>query len=112
MRIELLYFDDCASYQDARATLEQILAEESITAQIEMVRVVDDDDAQARQFVGSPTLRVNGADLFPEHSSAIFAMQCRVYRTPQGLKGVPSKEMLRDALHKNASLLPPNRGAE
>ncbi len=112
MRIELLYFDDCPSYQDARATLEQILAEESISAQIEMVRVVDDDDAQPRQFVGSPTLRVNGADLFPEQTSGIFAMQCRVYRTPQGFKGVPTKEVLRDALHKNISLVRPNRDAD
>ncbi len=112
MRMELLYFDDCPSYQDARATLEQILAEESITAQIEMIPVVDNDDAQAKQFFGSPTLCMNGADLFPEQTSGIFAMQCRVYRTPQGFKGVPSKEMLRDALHKNISLVQPNRGAE
>ena len=112
MRIELLYFDDCPSYQDARATLEQILAEESITAQIEMVRVVDDDDAQAKQFVGSPTLRMNGADLFPEQLSGVFAMQCRVYRTSQGFKGTPSKEMLRDALRQNISPVSPNRGAE
>lgn len=101
MRIELLYFDDCASYQEARATLEQILAEESITAQIEMVRVVDDDDAQAKQFVGSPTLRVNGADLFPEQLSGAFAIQCRVYRTPEGFKGIPTKELLRTALQRH-----------
>ncbi len=103
MKIELLYFDDCPSYQEARAMLEQILAEERIGAQIEMVRVVDDADAQEKQFVGSPTLRMNGADLFPEQASGIFAMQCRVYRTPQGFKGVPTKEMLRAALLKRIS---------
>ncbi len=103
MKIELLYFDDCPSYQEARAMMEQILAEERIGAQIEMVRVADDDDAQAKQFVGSPTLRVNSVDLFPEKVSGIFAMQCRVYRTPQGFKGVPTKEMLHDALLKRIS---------
>lgn len=98
MKIELLYFDECPSYQVARVLLEQVLAEEGITAPIEMIRVADEDDALDKQFVGSPTLRVNGADLFPDQTSDVFAMQCRVYRTPQGFKGVPTKEMLRAAL--------------
>lgn len=101
MRIELLYFDNCPSYQEAHTMLEQILSEEGTAAPIEMIRVVDEDDALSKQFVGSPTLRVNGADLFPEQTSGIFAMQCRVYRTPKGFKGVPTKQMLRAVLLKH-----------
>jgi hypothetical protein len=98
MNIELMYFDTCPSYQNARALLEQVLAEERINAPVEMVPVRDDEDAVLKQFVGSPTLRANGVDLFAEQASGVYAMQCRVYRTPDGLRGWPTKSMIRAAL--------------
>lgn len=98
MRVKLLYFDGCPSYRTAAMTLEQVFVEEGIDASIEMIRVVDEDDAVSKQFVGSPTLRVNGMDLFPDQMSGVYAMQCRVYPTPEGFRSAPSKEMLRGAL--------------
>lgn len=101
MKIQLLYFDECPSYQSARSTLDQVLTEEGIDASVEMMRVAEEEDAVKKQFVGSPTLRINGADLFPEQTSGVYAMQCRVYRTPEGFKGVPTKEMMREALKRH-----------
>ena len=98
MKIELLWFDECPSYQQARALLEQVLREEKIDATIEMVQVHDRADAVAKKFLGSPTIRLNGVDPFAEPGQNNFAMQCRVYRTPEGLKGTPTKEMLRAAV--------------
>jgi hypothetical protein len=98
MKIELLWFDECPSYQEARALLEQVLREERIDAAIEMVQVRDHADAVARKFLGSPTIRLNGVDPFAEPGQNNFAMQCRVYRTPAGLQGTPTKEMLRAAV--------------
>ncbi len=98
MKIELLWFDECPSYQEARTRLEQVLCEEGIDAVIEMIQVHDHTDAVARKFLGSPTIRLNGIDPFAEPGQDNFAMQCRVYRTPAGLKGTPTKEMLRAAV--------------
>ncbi|MDE3089533.1 MAG: DUF2703 domain-containing protein [Chloroflexota bacterium] len=98
MKIELLWFDECPSYQGARELLEQVLREEKIDAAIEMVQVRDHADALAKRFLGSPTIRLNGVDQFAEPGQESFAMQCRVYRTPDGLKGVPTKGMLRAAV--------------
>jgi hypothetical protein len=98
MKIELLWFDECPSYLPARALLEQVLREEKVDATIEMVQVRDDADAVAKKFLGSPTIRLNGVDPFAERGQDQFAMQCRVYRTPEGLKGVPTKDMLRAAV--------------
>lgn len=98
MKTELFYFDNCPSYQSAPLILEQALAEEGMDTPIEMIRVMDDADAISKQFVGSPTLGVNGAKLFPDQMSGVYTMQCRVYRTLQGYKGIPTKEMLRAAL--------------
>lgn len=98
MRIELFWFDGCPSYLRARDILEQVLREENIAARIEMIQVSDDADALAKKFLGSPTIRLNGADPFAEPGQGNYAMQCRVYCTPEGLKGVPTKEMLRAAV--------------
>jgi hypothetical protein len=46
--------------------------------------------------VGSPSIRVNGEDLFPvDHEN--YALGCRVYQTPDGLRGWPTVEMLEEA---------------
>jgi hypothetical protein len=79
--------------------LDEVIAEEHADVMVEMVRVDDEEDAIKKRFIGSPTLRANDLDLFADQASGNYAMQCRVYRTEQGLRGVPSKEMLRSALN-------------
>ena len=49
---------------------------------------------------GSPTIRVDGEDLFPVPERAGYALGCRMYATPEGLRGSPTTEMLREALAK------------
>lgn len=56
-----------------------------------------DAEAQATRFVGSPTLRVNGEDLFPVGQSQ-YALGCHVYATPEGLHSWPTQAMIMDAL--------------
>ena len=46
----------------------------------------------------SPTVRVDGRDLFPVPEREDWRLGCRVYATPEGLSGSPSAEMLREAL--------------
>ncbi len=101
MKVELLWFDGCPSYQRARELIEQVLREEEIDAPIEMIQVHDDEQAIRMKFLGSPTIRLNGVDPFAEPGQGNFAMQCRVYRAPEGLKGWPTKAMLR-AVVRNA----------
>jgi hypothetical protein len=103
MKIELLWFDGCPSYQNAQEILEQVLREEKISAPIEMVQVSDSADAVAKKFLGSPTIHLDGFDPFALPGQEDFEMQCRVYRTPAGLKGSPTKEMLRAAVRARAA---------
>ena len=97
VRIELLYFDGCPSYQTAEKLLREVLVGSSRADRIEMIRVADEADAQRLRFAGSPTIRLNGVDPFL-HGEANYGMQCRVFVTPEGLKGWPTKDMLRTAL--------------
>jgi hypothetical protein len=48
-----------------------VLAEEGLEADIELVAVNSDEEARRLRFPGSPTIRVDGRDLFPRQSARI-----------------------------------------
>ena len=60
--------------------------------------VAEDEEARRLRFPGSPTFRVDERDLFPASEREDWRLGCRVYATPEGLKGSPTAEMLREAL--------------
>ncbi|MCB0103641.1 MAG: hypothetical protein KDD74_16460 [Anaerolineales bacterium] len=101
MKIELLYFDGCPSWEIALKNLETALQEENITASIEMIKVTDAEDATRLNFLGSPHFRVDGKDLWHEEHET-YSMSCRVYSTPEGIKGFPTTYMLREQLRSLA----------
>ncbi len=98
MKVEVLYFDGCPTYVAAEKAVREALAEEGIEAGVELVTVNTDEEAQRLRFPGSPTIRVDDRDLFPVPGRAEYALGCRMYATPEGLKGSPTAEMLREAL--------------
>jgi hypothetical protein len=97
MQIELLYFNGCPSWKAGLKNLEAALKEEGLLASVEMVNVMDDTDAARLKFLGSPHFRVDGQDLWPEERE-IYSLSCRVYPTPEGIKGLPTIAMLRQQL--------------
>jgi hypothetical protein len=98
MKVEILYFDGCPTYLKAEKTLREILEEQGVDAEVELVAVNTDEGAQEVRFVGSPTIRVDGEDLFPIPDRPEYALGCRMYATPEGLRGSPTAEMLSKAL--------------
>ena len=100
MRFELLYFDGCPSWQTAYDYLKRALAGLGLQDGVELVHVQTGEQAAAVKFVGSPTIRLNGEDLFPANH-ADYALGCRIYRTPEGMRGYPTVGMLRDAIHSH-----------
>ncbi len=98
MKMEILYFDGCPTYLEAEKTLQGVLEEKDVDAEVELVAVNTDAEAQEFRVPGSPTIRVDGEDLFPVPERAEYALGCRMYATPEGLKGSPTAEMLKEAL--------------
>lgn len=98
MKIEILYFDECPSYLTAEETLRGVIAEQAIETRVELVAVNTDEEAQRRRFPGSPTIRVDDRDLFPVAERVGYALGCRMYAAPEGLKCSPTAEMVRAAL--------------
>jgi len=99
-RIEVLYFDGCPSRAPAGEALREALAEEGIEAGVNEVAVNTDEEARRLRFPGSPTIRLGGKDLFPAPEQEDWCLGCRVYATPEGLRGAPTPGMLREALRR------------
>lgn len=99
MKIELLYFDGCPTYKQMLETVQAVLREESIDAEVSMIFVKTKEQAKELKFLGSPTLKINGLDVDENaRSSTDYGMKCRIYLTPKGIFGVPAKETIRKAL--------------
>ena len=95
--IILLYFDGCPSWHLALENLKTVIETEQIPAEIVLIRIDDPDQAQRNHFLGSPSFRVNGIDLWPLEQKN-YTLSCRVYQTPTGFQGSPTIEMLKERL--------------
>jgi len=94
MKIEVLYFEGCPSWQTGVENLNAALKLEGLSWPVELVVVQDDEDTQRRRFLGSPSFQFNGNDLWPQNRQE-YAMSCRMYPTPAGPRGWPTVEMFR-----------------
>ena len=98
MRIELLHIDECPNTADALERLESALAalghrDMPVTARL----LSTPADITGTGFAGSPTITVDGADIFPAGVPA-SDLACRIYATPGGLAGVPTLDQIAEAL--------------
>ncbi len=94
IQIEVLYFDDCPNHLPTVERINTVLREEGCCAAVREVLVPDASTAQRVNFLGSPTVRVNGIDIEPAAKDRKdFGLMCRRYAS-----GVPSHELIRAAV--------------
>jgi hypothetical protein len=97
VNIQLLYFEGCPSWETGLEMLKTALKLDQFDDSVELIKVQDDSEAARLKFLGSPSFRAAGQDLWPEERDS-YSLSCRVYRTPEGMQGWPSVEMLREKL--------------
>ena len=97
--VEILSFEDCPNRERACALVERVAGELGIDAEIRLVDVADVDTALRLEFLGSPTVRVEGRDVEPHAEGRHeFALSCRIYQTAFGIGGSPDEAWVRAAL--------------
>ncbi len=90
--VTLLHFDGCPSWKTALAHLQALADEHDLTITIEKVETPE--AAERWSFRGSPTILVDGRDVFATGDEPV-GLSCRIYQTPDGPAGSPTREQVR-----------------
>jgi hypothetical protein len=103
-RVELLWWRECPSWERALAMLREAMEAAALDPDSVEVREVDTEaSAEREDFVGSPTIRVNGRDVQPPVAGEPTGLACRVYRRRDGRTSpLPDPEDLLNALRVGA----------
>jgi len=105
--VEILYFDGCPNHEPAIALVQRIDRELGTGAELRLVNVPDQQAARRLQFLGSPTIRVDGVDVDPLSAQrSDYGLSCRIFTTERGPAGQPEERWVRDALASAAGADP------
>lgn len=97
--VEFLWWNGCPSWDSALSELREEMEAAGLNpAAVRLIEVERDADAEALGFPGSPTIRVDGADV-QDPGAAPRGLTCRVYRLRDGrISALPDRADVREAL--------------
>jgi hypothetical protein len=99
--VEFLWWRGCPSADDALERLRTELQAAGLDPEAVDVREIETEaTAQAEEFVGSPTIRLDGRDVQPPGDEPA-GLTCRVYATRDGrVTALPEAAILREAIEQ------------
>ena len=78
--IEFAYFEGCPNAMQTLQNLKAVAAGGQISlSEIEIVLVPNEQSAKALKFAGSPSVLVEGIDIYTEQPPSDYSFNCRVY---------------------------------
>ena len=98
-QVTLLYSRDCPNWPIVDRWLQHLAADGGL--QVVHRQVASLAEAEQFGFPGSPTVWVDGADPFPSEAEA--SLSCRLYTTPEGLRGLPPRDDLEQVVRRAVS---------
>ncbi|MES2093535.1 MAG: thioredoxin family protein [Actinomycetota bacterium] len=102
MHVEILHIDDCPNWVEAGKRVEAALLHLDRDDDEVTYRLLASPAAAAKvPFAGSPTILVDGVDVFPTDGRT-SDLACRIYRTDSGFAGAPTVAQLIEAMRKLA----------
>ena len=100
-KIEFQYFDGCPNSTVTLKNLQDLLSTEGIgDYELEIVEVPSPELAQELNFQGSPTVLIDGVDIYTEQTPKSFSYSCRIFDIDGEKSGVLPNEYLRKKLIK------------
>jgi hypothetical protein len=102
VNVELLWWEGCPSWPEALKELRTAMGELGLDPEsVELREVESDEQAERERFPGSPTIRIDGADIVPANGSPA-SLTCRVYKLRDGrYSPIPDPADLREALERS-----------
>ena len=92
MKVEFLYFDGCPNWRRSLEDVNTVLKEYHVTAEVELVEVTSQEQAESLAFLGSPTVRIDGMDVEPDIPDSGYGMDLRVYMVEEEEEGTEEEE--------------------
>jgi len=91
MKIEVISIPGCPNHQPTLDRVKALLISEEVAEEdVREILIDNKSDAQALEFFGSPTVRVNGKDVEPV-TALRPSLSCRIYADGTG---IPSETAL------------------
>ena len=97
MEVVIQYFDGCPGWETARDAVATAAKALHVEATVTLLKLESDEQAESIGFRGSPSILVDGDDLFPAEAGPI-GMSCRIYQVDGRPEDAPSVEQLVEAL--------------
>jgi len=94
--IKFLYIKGCPNAQPALELLKKVLEDKSIEDEVEMIRIISEADAVKYNFLGSPSIQVDGEDIEVKRRGDKAVFGCRLYKNKEN-PGIPTLEMIINA---------------
>jgi hypothetical protein len=100
-KIGILFIEGCPGVLTTAEYIKEVVVEEDIDAEISLILIETSEDARQLHFTGSPTVRINGADIETNIVDIKdYGLRSRLYNIDGKKAGYPSKDMIKDAIKK------------
>lgn len=97
-KIEFLFFQGCPNSKPTYQNLLEALKELNINIPINSIDVKDLEIAQKVKFMGSPSIYVNGIDIYTSKAPDQISYSCRTFNIGGNISGVIPKEFIKEKL--------------
>lgn len=99
MKIEFLYSKSTGRSAEAEEALRMAIESTAPDAEVVYTEVTDSEDAKAKKFLGSPSIRVNGIDVeYGDREPDEYQAGTRYYNTPAGWKPFPHAKLIANTI--------------
>lgn len=100
MNIEFLFFEGCPNSEATFKNLIQSLKELGIKEEPKKIEVKDLEDSKKFKFMGSPSIYINGIDIYTEDYPSVISYSCRTYNIDGKITGILPKDFITKKLQK------------
>ena len=106
-KIVFQYFDGCPNSTETLRNLQDLLKTTGIgETELEIVEVPSPEQAQELNFQGSPTVLLDGVDIYTDQIPNSFSYSCRIFELDGEKTGILTTDYLRKKLIKLGVTMP------
>lgn len=112
--VELLHTQDCPNAAEYLPRLRRLATAAGISEPVAVRLITHAEQADREEFLGSPTVRVDGRDVDPTAATRTdYGLSCRLYAGLDGLRGTPPDTWVTALLHPaTPAAAPPEQARE